>query len=259
VCSFVFIFCVSVCSSVYLVCCCTKCTNYIIIIGRHRRYSCSRHVFVLTFDFHLWPLLSDPSPDQQQGQLVQKILVETDCITLPVNAVDRVPPSRCTSAFWQVRHGARDPAAARRFTRPSFPRPAASDGGGGGDSPARRPGADGRCVSPVTLPRTPRPFWECHCRLCWSSAGGVGVTSSAGNGAGSGRWSPLPPSPAPAGDPTPITQVKVRTRAKSTTGFSLSKPVPGFKTGYRFSGSRITSLIQIVFWRRTSQPISWKH
>jgi len=49
---------------------------------------------------------------------------------------------------------------------------------------------------------------------------------------------------APAGDPTPITQVKVRTRAKSTTGFSLSKPVPGFKTGYRFSGSRLTSLIQ---------------
>jgi len=28
-------------------------------------------------------------------------------------------------------------------------------GGGGGDSPARRPGADGRCASPVTLPRTP--------------------------------------------------------------------------------------------------------
>jgi len=33
VCSFVFIFCLSVCSSVYLVCCCTKCTNYIIIIA----------------------------------------------------------------------------------------------------------------------------------------------------------------------------------------------------------------------------------
>jgi len=40
------------------------------------------------------------------------------------------------------------------------------------------------------------------------------------------------PSPlrAPAGDPTLITQVKVRTRVKSITGFSLSKPVPGFKT-----------------------------
>ena len=48
---------------------------------------------------------------------------------------------------------------------------------------------------------------------------------------------------APAGDPTPITQVKVRTRTKSITGFSLSKPVPGFKTGYRFSGSRLTSLV----------------
>jgi len=89
----------------------------------------------------------------------------------------------------------------------------------------------------VVLPRSRspvpshRPFWACHCRLCWSSAGGVGVPSSAGNGAGSRRWHPLR---APAGDPTPITQVKVRTRAKSTTAFSLSKPVPGFKTGYRF-------------------------
>jgi len=46
---------------------------------------------------------------------------------------------------------------------------------------------------------------------------------------------------APAGDPTPITQV--RTRAKSITGFSISKPVPGFKTGYRFSGSRLTPLL----------------
>jgi len=47
----------------------------------------------------------------------------------------------------------------------------------------------------------------------------------------------------PAGDPTPITQVKVRTPAKSITGFSLSKPVPGFKTGYRFSGSHLTFLL----------------
>jgi len=47
---------------------------------------------------------------------------------------------------------------------------------------------------------------------------------------------------APAGDPTPITQVKVHTWAKSTTGFSLSKLVPGFKSSYRFSGCRLTSL-----------------
>ena len=57
------------------------------------------------------------------------------------------------------------------------------------------------------------------------------------------------PSPlrAPTGDPTPITQVKVRTRAKSITGFSLPKPVPGFKTGYRFSGSRLTSLASVCY------------
>jgi len=47
------------------------------------------------------------------------------------------------------------------------------------------------------------------------------------------------------GDPTLITHLKVRTRAKSITGFSLSKPVPGFKTGYRFSGSRLTSLVTL--------------
>jgi len=35
---------------------------------------------------------------------------------------DRGPQSRCTSAFWQVHHGAGDLAAARRFTRPSRPR-----------------------------------------------------------------------------------------------------------------------------------------
>jgi len=57
------------------------------------------------------------------------------------------------------------------------------------------------------------------------------------------------PSPlrAPAGDPTPVTQVKVHTRAKSITGFSLSKPVPGFKTCYRFSGSRLTSLAKTSY------------
>ena len=49
--------------------------------------------------------------------------------------------------------------------------------------------------------------------------------------------------PLPAGDPTSITHVKVRTRAKPINGFSLSEPVPGFKTGYRFSGSRLTSLL----------------
>jgi len=57
-----------------------------------------------------------------------------------------------------------------------------------------------------------------------------------------------PPLRAPTGDPTPITQVKVRTRAKSTTGFSLSKPVPGFKTG-----SRLTSLTLISLTHNLSQ------
>ena len=99
----------------------------------------------------------------------------------------------------------------------------------GGEAVIPRPVVRGPMAA--ALPRlhshvpSTRPFWAHHCRLCWSSTGADGVLSSAGNGAGSGRWHPLR---APAGDPTPITQVKVRTRAKSITGFSLSKLVPGF-------------------------------
>jgi len=71
-----------------------------------------------------------------------------------------------------------------------------------------------------------------------------GVPSSAGMGTAPGPADDRPSTlRAPAGDPTPITQVKVRTRPKSTTSFSLPKPVPCFKTGYRFSGSRLTSLV----------------
>jgi len=88
--------------------------------------------------------------------------------TRPLLAVSRAHPSRVQ----------RRPTGGRRW----FPGPSS-----GGRMPLRFPGH----AHPYP---PPRPFWECHCRLCWSSAGGVGVTSSAGNGAGSGRWSPLPPS-----------------------------------------------------------------
>jgi len=68
------------------------------------------------------------------------------------------------------------------------------------------------------------------------------------------------PSPlhAPTGDPTPITQVKVCTRTKSITGFSLSKPVPGFKTGYRFSGSRLTSLTTMMMVCSRPTKAGWR-
>ena len=75
------------------------------------------------------------------------------------------------------------------------------------------------------------------------SAGGDGVRHRPGTATGPAGDRPYLPLRTSAGDPTPITQVKVRTRAKSITGFSLSKPVPSFKTGYRFSGSRLTSLV----------------
>jgi len=76
------------------------------------------------------------------------------------------------------------------------------------------------------------------------STGGDGVRHRPGTAPGLAGDRPYLPLRAPAGDPTPIAQVKVRTRAKSITGFSLSKPVHGFKTGYRFSGSRLTSLVE---------------
>ena len=111
--------------------------------------------------------------------------------------------------------------------------------GGGGDSPARRPGA-------VVLPqlRSPvpyRPFWACTADYVDRPQAAKGSRHQPGTAPGpdGDRPSPLR---APASNPTPITQVKVRTQAKSTTGFSLSKPVPRFKSGYRFSGCHLTSL-----------------
>ena len=105
-------------------------------------------------------------------------------------------------------------------------------GGGGGDSPALHPGTDGRCASPVTLPVLGN--W------CFGRATANYVDRPQAS-LGSGD---RPPLRTPAGDPTPITHVKLRTRAKSSTGFSLSKSVPGFKSGYLFSGCRLTSLIR---------------
>jgi len=68
--------------------------------------------------------------------------------------------------------------------------PVTSDGGGG-DSPAHRPGVDGHCASLVALPPYPPR------RRRWGPGMAPGLAPSR-----------------PAVDPTPITQVKVRTRAK---------------------------------------------
>jgi len=117
--------------------------------------------------------------------------------------------------------------------------------GGGGDSPTRRPGADGRCASPVTLPRNPPVlFGRATADYVDRPHAALGSRHRPGTAPGPSGDRPSPLR-APAGDPTPITQVKVRTRAKSTTGFSLSKPVPSFKSGYRFSGCRLTSLVKL--------------
>jgi len=106
----------------------------------------------------------------------------------------------------------------------------------------RRPGADGHCASPVTLPRTPPgPFGCATANDVDRPQVALGSRLRPGTAPGPAGDRPSPPS-RPAGDPTPITQVKVCTQAKSITGLSLSKPVPGFKSGYWFSGCRLTSL-----------------
>ena len=97
-----------------------------------------------------------------------------------------------------MHHGAGDPAAARRFTRTS-PRDvdqlsATSDGGGGGDSPACRLGADGRCASPVALPRYPPPAMLIIRRRCWGPIVGRERRRV--------RSVIAPPLRAPAGDPS---------------------------------------------------------
>jgi len=145
---------------------------------------------------------------------------------------DRVPPPRCTSAFWQVRHGAGDPAAARRFTRPSRPRrrpivqrrPTV----GGGDSPVRRPGADGRCASPVALPLDPPPsrFRRATASYVDRPQAAMGSRHRPGTAPGPASNHPSPLHAPLHGDPTPITQVKVHTRAKSRPGNCDSCPRP---------------------------------
>ena len=60
--------------------------------------------------------------------------------------------------------------------------------GGGGDSPARRPRADGRCTSPVALPRTlPLTVLSAQLPAMLIVRRRDGVPSSAGNSAGSSR------------------------------------------------------------------------
>ena len=116
---------------------------------------------------------------------------------------DRVPPSRCTSAFWQVRQGDWDPAAARRFAWPPIiprRRPIVSGVRRGRVAipwPAV-PGADRPlCFPGHGPPLAPSPgrsamFRACPRQLCWSIDR---VPTSAGNRVG-GRSAiaPYPPS-----------------------------------------------------------------
>jgi len=109
-----------------------------------------------------------------------------------------------------VRLSAGDPVASRRFTCPSRlrrrPIVQRRPTGGGGDSPARRPGADGRCSSPVALPRTLTPG-----RFGRAAAGYVDCPQAAMVSRHRPGTAPGPAGDrAPAGDPTPITLVKLQ-------------------------------------------------
>jgi len=152
-----------------------------------------------------------------------------------------------TGAPWRRR-----PGPACRFTCPSIPRRRLTVqrcpmGGGGGDSRpiVRGPMAVAFPSRAPPVPSTPTVLGA-PLPAMLMSAGGDGVRHRPEMAPGPPGDRPYLPLRAPTSDPTPITQVKVRTRAKSITGFSLSEPVPGFKTGYRFSGSRLTSLISII-------------
>ena len=127
------------------------------------------------------------------------------------------PPVHSMSAFWQVHHGARDPAAARRFAHPPtmqlcWPivqqRPT---GGGHGDSLARRPGTDWPlrfpgCAPPVDLPPA---ILRCFGRatVCYVDRS-VGSPHRPGTLSGTGQRLFPPPFHAHTSDPTPITPVK---------------------------------------------------
>ena len=119
--------------------------------------------------------------------------------------------------FWQVRHGAGDPATARRFTCPSrpqcWPTVLRRPKGGGGDSPAHRLGPMAVALPRSHSPRTPPAVLGAHLRaMLIARRRRSRHQPGTAPGPASDRPSPLR---APAGDPTPITQVKVCTRAKS--------------------------------------------
>ena len=130
---------------------------------------------------------------------------------------NRVSLSRCTSAFWQVRHGAGDTAAARRFTTAVVTMVVVSRAHppprrrlivqwcptGGGEAVIPRPvvrRADSRCTSPVALPPYPPPdrFEHATVGLCWSSAGWMGSHHRPGTAPGPAYDRPSPFAPPPA-------------------------------------------------------------
>ena len=147
-----------------------------------------------------------------------------------------------------MRHGAEDPATARRLTRPSLlrRRPIVQRCPTGGEAVIFRPVVQGPMATALPRSRShvpsPGRFGRTTARYVDRPQAPMEFRHRPGTAPGPADDRPSPLR-AHAGDPTPITQVKVRTRAKSITGFSLSKPVPSFKTGYRFSSSRLTSLV----------------
>jgi len=108
-------------------------------------------------------------------------------------------------------------------------------GGGGGDSPARRPGADGRCASPVTLPRTPPAV--------------LGVLLPTMLNVCRRRWGPIIGRERRRVRPvTPPSRPRRRSNSdhvgKSSYSGEIDYRFLTFQTGYQFSGSRLTSLVK---------------
>jgi len=109
--------------------------------------------------------------------------------------------------------------------------------GGGSDSPARRPGADGRCSSPVALPCTLTPGRFGRATAGYVDCPQAAMVSRHRPGTTPGPAGDRPPLRAPAGDPTPITLVKLQ---QSTGEIDSLNRDPGIATlvpGMQFPGN----------------------
>ena len=133
--------------------------------GRGNRCFCGRELITI-----VTPLSQPGSAKTAASVCLYSVPVyrkqERSLFTAALEQTSNVPTAiirpRPTAGLWSPIPSIRRPGHCPPFHAPIPPAtstdcPGCQTGGGGGDSPARRPGADGRCTSPVALPRTLPP------------------------------------------------------------------------------------------------------